>query len=144
MTSIGGQVAWTTISDERVKVNVNEDVKGLSFIMKLKPVTYNYSVEQSNNLQGIENKDDWNGKYDIEKMRFSGFLSQEVEKAAKESGYDFSGVDKPQDANGMWGLRYSDFVVPIVKAMQEQQQIIEEMKKRIESMQIEMDQLKNK
>jgi hypothetical protein len=30
------------------------------------------------------------------------------------------------------GLRYAEFVVPLVKAIQEQQQIIAELKKRIE------------
>ena len=125
-------LGWSTISDERVKENVNEDVNGLAFIMKLKPVTYNYSIEKSNRLQGKENSEDWNGKYDIEKMRFSGFLAQEVEKAAKEVGYDFSGVDKPQDANGMWALRYAEFTVPLVKAVQEQQELIKALQKEIE------------
>ncbi|MBI2280882.1 MAG: tail fiber domain-containing protein [Bacteroidetes bacterium] len=145
MGSIGGQVGWTTVSDERVKVNVNEDVKGLAFIMKLKPVTYNYSIEKSNLLQGkTEDISDWKGKYDIEKMRFSGFLSQEVEKAAKESDYNFSGVDKPQDSEGMWGLRYAEFTVPLVKAVQEQQKMIEEQLKMIEELKKEVEVLKNK
>ena len=65
-------------------------------------------------------------------MRFSGFLAQEVEKAAKEVGYDFSGVDKPQDANGMWALRYAEFTVPLVKAVQEQQELIKALQKEIE------------
>ena len=142
MFSIGGQVGWTTVSDERVKVNVNDNVKGLDFILKLKPVTYNYSIEKSNQLQNIIDVSDWKGKNDIEKTRFSGFLSQEVEKAAEESGYDFSGVDKPQDTNGMWGLRYAEFTVPLVKAIQEQQQMIEQQQVLIEKMQKEIDLLK--
>ena len=50
---------------------------------------------------------------------FSGFIAQEVEQAAKESGYEFSGVDKPGNENDFYSLRYSDFVVPLVKAVQE-------------------------
>lgn len=119
MTSIGGQVSWTTISDQRVKQNVQQDVKVLDFILKLKPVTYNYSIEQSNQIQKVNSSDDWSGKFNIEKMRFSGFLAQEVQNSAREVGYDFSGVDQPQDANGLWGLRYAEFTVPLVKAVQE-------------------------
>ena len=51
-----------------------------------------------------------------EKIIFSGFVAQEVEKAAKEVNYDFSGVDKPGRENGLYGLSYAEFVVPLVKA----------------------------
>ncbi|MFN5325091.1 MAG: hypothetical protein ACK5C5_09250, partial [Bacteroidota bacterium] len=61
-----------------------------------------------------------------EKIRYSGFIAQEVEAAAKEIGYDFSGVDKPQKEGNLYGIRYAEFVVPMVKAIQEQQIIIEE------------------
>lgn len=132
MTSIGGQVAWTSLSDERIKTNVTNDVKGLAFILKLKPVTYNYSVSLSEQLQGKKDTANWKGKYDIEKIRFSGFLAQQVEAAAKEVSYSFSGVDKPEDANGLWGLRYAEFTVPLVKAVQEQQIIIEKLMQEIE------------
>lgn len=144
MTSIGGQVGWTTISDERVKTNIRDDVTGLAFIMKLKPVTYQYSLALSNRLQNIRDTLEWNGKYDIENIRFSGFLSQQVENAAIESGYSFSGVDKPQDVNGLWGLRYAEFTVPLVKAVQEQQQMIEELKHSLQLLQEENRALKNR
>src|SRR5262249_40206642 len=32
---------------------------------------------------------------------------------------DFSGVDKPKNDKDLYGLRYSDFVMPLVKAVQE-------------------------
>ena len=54
----------------------------------------------------------------------TGFIAQEVEKAAHEVNYNFSGVGKPKDENGIYSLRYSEFVVPLVKAVQEQQKII--------------------
>jgi hypothetical protein len=31
----------------------------------------------------------------------------------------FSGVDKPQNKYSLYGLRYAEFVVPLVKAVQE-------------------------
>ena len=69
-----------------------------------------------------------------EKTLQTGFVAQEVEKAAEESGYDFSGVDKPKNDKDLYGLRYAEFVVPLVKAIQEQQQIIEDLKKRVEAL----------
>ena len=49
----------------------------------------------------------------------TGFIAQEVQKAAKDIGYDFSGVDAPKNENDLYGLRYAEFVVPLVKAVQE-------------------------
>jgi hypothetical protein len=135
MSSIGGQVGWTQLSDERIKQNVNEDVKGLAFILRLKPVTYNYNITKENHLQNKRDTANWTGKYNIEKIRFTGFMAQQVEKAAEEAGYKFSGVDKPETENGLWGLRYSEFTVPLVKGMQEQQITIE-------NLQIQIDELK--
>ena len=71
---------------------------------------------------------------DIEKIRMTGFIAQEVEQASNDCGYDFSGVEKPQTADGLYGLRYSEFVVPLVKAVQEQQTIIENQNKKIDEL----------
>jgi len=50
---------------------------------------------------------------------YTGFVAQEVEQAAKELNYEFSGVDAPKNENDVYGLRYAEFVVPLVKAVQE-------------------------
>ncbi len=119
VTTIGGAVGWTTGSDERIKTNIKQNVPGLAFINLLKPVTYNYDVNKQDVIMGRKNAGDWQGKYDIQKIQFTGFLAQEVEKAAKQINYDFSGVDAPKNDKDVYGLRYSDFVVPLVKAVQE-------------------------
>ena len=67
-----------------------------------------------------------------EQIRYSGFIAQEVEAAANDVGYDFSGVDAPKNDKDFYGLRYAEFVVPLVKAMQEQQAIIEALKERLD------------
>src|SRR4030095_12234410 len=46
VTVIEGQVPFTTPSDGRFKFNVREDVKGLDFIMQLRPVTYQFDVKR--------------------------------------------------------------------------------------------------
>lgn len=129
VTSISGQVAWSTYSDKRIKENIKSDVPGLAFIKKLNPVTYNLNISEQRNLLGINNSNNLNDKTDIQKIKFSGFIAQEVEEAAKSIGYDFSGVDRSELKNGgLYALRYSEFTVPIVKAIQEQQEIIESLR----------------
>jgi len=63
--------------------------------------------------------------------RQTGFIAQDVERVAQELNFIFSGVDKPQSKDGLYGLRYAEFVVPLVKAMQEQQMQIEDLKKQV-------------
>lgn len=139
--SIGGQPSWTSFSDGRFKRNIAEDVKGLDFIMKLRPVTYNLDIHSLNKELNGSDTIEWSSKYEIEKTRFTGFIAQEVEIAANLVGYDFSGIDKPKSSKGQYGLRYSDFVMPLVKGMQEQEIIIEEQNKRLDILQIQINTL---
>ena len=144
---IGGQVAWGNYSDKRIKNNIKENVPGLAFISKLKPVTYNLDIHKQYEIATKGLKDttaDYPGKYDIEKVTQTGFLAQDVEAAAKSIGYDFSGVEAPKDGEGLYKLRYSEFVVPMVKAIQEQQEIIETQNQKIEKLEALVNQLINK
>jgi hypothetical protein len=103
--------------------------------MKLRPVTYQLDMAGLNSKLNSKTKADEQSKKafnENEKTIFSGFVAQEVEQAAKDAGYNFSGVDKPKNENDLYGLRYSEFVVPLVKAVQEQQQMINELKKQNE------------
>ena len=90
-------------------------------------------------VYGTADSSDWPGKYDLEQKRMSGFIAQEVETAAKKCGYDFSGVHIPQAPEKLYSLTYAEFVVPLVKAVQElalqnklQQQQIEDLKKLLQ------------
>jgi trimeric autotransporter adhesin len=129
-TSIGGQVGFSSLSDGRYKKNVREMVHGIDFIMQLRPVTYQLD------LPGLYRKLNAGGKMPAEgdQAVYSGFIAQEVEKAAAAAGYTFSGVDKPKNPSDPYGLRYSDFVVPLVKAVQEQQKLIGQLQKEIENL----------
>ena len=73
-----------------------------------------------------------------------GFIAQEVEAAAKALGYKFSGVDAPKNDESHYGLRYAEFVVPLVKAMQEQQTIIDQQQTDIETLKALVEQLLEK
>jgi hypothetical protein len=136
VTSIGGYAGWTTFSDGRYKKNINRNVPGLAFINKLDPVTYTLDVDgiearlhATKKIPGPDGRllpDPKDNPYIQRAMQeksrivHTGFIAQEVEKAAQSMGYTFSGVDKPKDdQQSFYGLRYSDFVAPLVKAVQE-------------------------
>ncbi len=136
VSSIGGQAGWTTFpSDRKFKTNVREDVPGLPFIKKLRPVTYNVNaqaIEEATKPPATGTRNEATGAKpntlsaeEVSAMReksaikYTGFIAQEVEQAAKELNYDFSGVDAPKTDKGIYGLRYAEFVVPLVKAVQE-------------------------
>ena len=126
VTSIEGQVAYTFPSDARFKDNIRNDVNGLDFIMKLEPVTYTFNRQKF--AQHINEKTE---AYEAElknlsKKRSAGFLAQDVEKVIAEIGFtSFDAVHVPTSEHDNYSLGYSLFVVPLVKAVQEQQAIIE-------------------
>ncbi len=149
VTSIGGQVGWTTLSDARFKRNIKSNVHGLDFILQLNPVTYTLDV---NSINKFIRRDEINNATETEyteeektiiaksieqkeQVVYSGFLAQDVDMLAKKIGYDFSGIDAPKNEGDYFGLRYGDFVVPLVKAIQEQQIIIENQSQMLELVQ---------
>jgi dynactin complex subunit len=127
VTRIETQVGLTVVSDGRYKYNVKEEVKGLDFIKKLRPVIYQYDTEKMDR-EWMKTEFDTMAKHnpqllkDYQKasqIRYSGFIAQEVEQAAQSINYQFSGISKPENTDGHYGLDYASFVVPIVKAVQE-------------------------
>jgi hypothetical protein len=125
VTSIGGQVGWTTLSDARFKRNINEDVPGLEFIMKLRPVTYNMDLDALDEYIGTPDGRSSAKDGSIQnRILYTGFIAQEVEEAANSLRFNFSGVDAPKNENDYYGLRYAEFTVPLVKAVQEQQAVL--------------------
>lgn len=139
VTKIKGQVNFTTYSDRRFKNNIREDVIGLPFIMRLKPVSFNENPEILHQIWGtpdslLKTID----HTEIKNMRFVGLIAQDVEQAMLESGYiNFPGIDIPRSNKEVYALRYTDLIMPMIKALQEQEQIIEKQK-------MELDDIKSK
>jgi len=135
---IGGHAPWTNTSDGRFKRNVEEGVPGLDFILKLRPVTYTWDLKALDRYIGVP--DSISDKSATERAiqeqtLHTGFIAQEVEKAAKASGYDFDGVHHPANEHDPYSLAYGEFVVPLVKAVQEQQNMIIKQKSANEAQQ---------
>jgi hypothetical protein len=152
ITRIEGQVPFTTPSDGRFKHHVQEDVKGLDFILKLRPVTYQFDVQGFDaNQHRTSMPDSMRSKITFarqasfnaaEQIRRSGFIAQEVEQAANASGYNFSGIIKPASDQDHYSLSYESFVVPLVKAVQDLNKMVEELKDRVKHLEEENKALK--
>jgi hypothetical protein len=143
---IEGQVAYTYPSDARFKFNIQDNVPGLLFIKKLKPITYQFDTEKFETFVGGNTKE--NGTQSFQKSTeiiHSGFLAQDIEKICQEVNYDFDGLHVPNSTNKTdhYSLAYSQFIMPMIKAMQEQQDIIEQQGEQIKNLENEKNVLQS-
>ena len=132
------QVDWTVASDSRDKADFTALDLGLDFVKALAPVTYKWDKRSK---YGDKNADD----YDIndytpdgthkEDWLDIGFKAQEVEALEIAAGYNKSNktnlVSNHTGDGKQMGLQYSKFVPILVKAMQEQNALIEALTARI-------------
>ena len=150
VTSIGGQVGWTTFSDGRFKKNIKENVPGLAFINQLKPVTYTLDLSNLKKSKGEDKKEIAGNSKNLPDNSFqenkvhTGFIAQDVEAVAKKMNYDFDGVDAPKNDKDFYGLRYSEFVVPLVKAVQELSKQNDSLKQNNQALSDKLNALSNK
>ena len=108
--------SWTQASDVRLKRNVQDDTLGLSFIMKLRPVTFQWkpSNEVPKELTSHhfeENKKDL-------KATMNGFIAQDVKQALDEVGAGTQGIWSKQK-DGTQALSREMFIMPLVNAVKE-------------------------
>jgi hypothetical protein len=146
VTVIGGQVGWSTLSDGRFKTNIKEDVPGLDFILQLRPVNYNFLARkyaahlQQRMPDSVKNKT--TGKTEMvaaaEQVLHTGFIAQEVEQVVKKNGYHFNGVHAPASETDNYSITYDEFVVPLVKAMQQMNAKMEQLSKENELLKKEL------
>jgi hypothetical protein len=142
VTVVESNGVFNTVSDGRFKYNIRENVKGLDFILQLRPVTYQFDTKkQEDFIKGNLTAEQLN-KYatpaaynESSNIKRTGFIAQEVAAAAQKTGYDFDGVKIPANDKQYYSLSYASFVVPLVKAVQEQQQTIDALKKQNELLQ---------
>ncbi|MEO5893038.1 MAG: tail fiber domain-containing protein [Ferruginibacter sp.] len=153
VAAIRGQVNFTTYSDGRFKRNIQGNVPGLKFIMHLRPVTYNWDIHKFNahangNAVSIipagyseQHAEEEEAIRKKESIIYTGFIAQEVEKAAEDCKFNFSGVLKPLNDKDAYSLSYAEFVVPLVKATQELNEKNEELVNKINAQQKMIEQL---
>jgi trimeric autotransporter adhesin len=135
------QVDWTVASDARDKTDFTALDLGLDFVKALAPVTYKWDKRSKYGDKTAEDydlnaqtpdgthKEDW---LDI------GFKAQEVEALEIAAGYTKDNntnlVSSHTSDGKQMGLQYSKFVPILVKAIQEQQVLIEALTARLETL----------
>jgi len=133
---------WTA-SDGRFKINVQENVSGLDFVKRLRPVTYNLDAQAADAFvrtnsapltDSLGNSSSALDFTDATSRIHAGFIAQEVEQAALDAGFTSSIVSAPENANDPYALNYSEFVVPLVKAVQELDSVNQTLQDRINAL----------
>jgi len=115
LTGITTFTAWTFVSDERLKENIEPLNYGINEVMQLRPTRYKFKNEEQTNI---------------------GFIAQEVKQIIPEmvtgSGGDFYEKDTAeQRANKTLGIGKETLIPVLVKAIQEQQALIQSLTDRI-------------
>mgnify|MGYP005811034499 CR=1 FL=1 len=132
ITDIGGQVSWSTLSDGRFKRDIKEDIVGLEFINQLRPVSY--TVDHAALARAHHSSDSMSMQARasmVSETRQTGFVAQEVESIIRKGNYRFNGVKVPENEMDHYSIRYAEFVVPLVKAVQELTAILNEQQNEI-------------
>ena len=133
--TVYAQKALVTRSDARDKLDIEDSPLGLNFILKLRPRKY-----RMNSREAYFEKDkerDFTAPNDGSKARkrpHYGLVAQEVKEVMNELGVDFAGyLDSKMDGGeDVLSLGYTEFIAPMIKAIQQQQQMIEQLQKEVE------------
>ena len=116
-------------SDFREKTEIKPTKLGLDFINDLKPISYKW-IDGKRHIGKETIKDERNHQ---------GLIAQEIAETLEKHGInknDFGGLDiqKTNKYDDFHGMAYSQLIAPMIKAIQEQQTIIEDLKARIETL----------
>lgn len=151
-TEIWASTGTINTSDREQKERVNETNLGLDFILKLKPVSWKWKDEPAQEIEEVKYKKTYDNKGRFKelvpeknikiipekkyKRLHHGFINQDIEDLLKEKNIatnDFSGFVLDKET-GVRALRYDSFIAPIVKSIQEQQKMIQELKQEIKAL----------
>ena len=107
--------AWTRTSDVRKKRNIKDDILGLEFINKLRPVTHQWKPSNEFPKEWDEYSEENNMNLDA---TMHGLIAQEVKEALDDVGVDtFSGWKERKD--GSQTVSREMFITPLINAVKE-------------------------
>ncbi|MFY9418040.1 MAG: tail fiber domain-containing protein [Bacteroidales bacterium] len=124
--------SWTSVSDEKFKKNISDYNNALDNIMKLRPVTYEMKTEEYPFMN-------------FEKGTQIGFIAQEMEPIFPS--LVVSGAHPGENENDPFieykGINYIGLTPILVKAIQEQQIKIDDLKSKYESLQKRLEEIES-
>ena len=120
-------------SDKTMKTEITDSALGLDFVKALRPVSYKW-ISGGKDITYAEDDETKSNPIitDVAGVRnHYGLLAQEVKEVLGDT--DFGGwvSEDVTDERAMQSLRYDQFIAPLIKAIQEQQTIIEALTNRI-------------
>lgn len=151
ITDVISSGTFHTVSDARLKFNIRQNVPGLVFINKLTPVTYQLDVHTMNKSNdkfsvafGPSNENITADEAGAMSIVRTGLIAQAVEEAARESGFKFDAIHKPENDKDFYSLNYAGFVVPLIKSVQELSAKNEALQKKLDDLSARLDALEKK
>jgi hypothetical protein len=132
-------------SDGNTKTEIADAALGLGFINSLRPVSYKFKVggvdvvkQVFRDASGNECEANSEGAMPAEIVTQErpgtrthwGLIAQEVKATVDKIGVDFAGwtIENKDDPSSLQGLRYDQFVAPLIKAVQELSAEVEALK----------------
>lgn len=116
---------FNTTSSRRYKQNIVPVAYGLSAIMRLRPVQYQYNFEKSG-------------------VTHVGLIAEEVDEVVPEVVIKHNDQDEQTTTGKAMGINYQELVPVLIKGMQEQQAVIEQQQKQLDALQKQVDALLKK
>lgn len=112
-------------SDCRDKAEIRDTILGLNFVNALRPVDFKWNY-----------REDYDGTNDGSKVRqryHHGLIAQELRDIAAKCNIDFGGLQDHSIAGGqdVLTIGYDELIAPLIKAVQEQSKLIEDLTARI-------------
>ena len=119
---------WAQSSDERLKTSISDNDLGLNFINELKTKIYKWKPSYDVPKELTEHYSEENQK-DTDVLMY-GMLAQEVKEVMDKYNHSkFTGWSEHKD--GSQDLSREMFIIPLVKAVQELSQQVEDLKKKV-------------
>ncbi|KAA3629930.1 MAG: tail fiber domain-containing protein [Bacteroidetes bacterium] len=110
---------YTSVSDKRLKTNIRGLESALEKVLQLEPSRYEYIANNPTQKQSI------------------GFIAQDVQKLFPELVLESNN----ERSEGILSLNYAGFSVLAIKAIQEQQEIIENQQQEIDDLKARLDKI---
>lgn len=120
-----GTSTWTVTSDARLKKDVKPYESGINEIMNIDPVWYTYT-----------------GEAELPEETFVGVIAQDLEKVAPYMVSDWEYKDEKGNSETYLAVNNGAMTYMLINATKEQQAVIEELKKELEALKLQLEELK--
>ncbi|WP_203293824.1 tail fiber domain-containing protein [Luteirhabdus pelagi] len=132
-------------SDSRIKSNISPFINAISLVNQLTPVTYDKAFSVTKNDSGVSNlskiesqplRDNSSQKYDSNSIAEIGFLAQDVQKVFPQLVHKRKINLANSDIEELLSVNYIGLIPVLTKAIQEQQTEIEDLKQRLQTLEV--------